>query len=118
MSILILIAAATLGAVAGAHLAGRLANLRSGKTTAVLCVLALLATLGTKSSETLIEGGMDFTAVDVIEAASYFTAALAMMMGWRLARPPAWRWLFATLVPVAMYEPLRIGWRLLAVLLR
>lgn len=119
MSILVILAAALLGAIAGAFLSVRFEpRLRGRKSTMTLAIIAMVAAVGTNASEKLIELGVDFDAVDVIEAASYFVFGFAVAMGWRLATPVGWRWMFATLVPIATYEPLRIGWRLLKVLVR
>ena len=119
MSILIILAAALTGGLAGflaVRRYGRPMNRRG--MTAALALVALVAATGTNSSEYLIGRDVPFTAVDVIEAASYFAFGFSATAGWRLAMPPGWRWLFAVLVPIAMYEPLRIGLRLVKVLLR
>ena len=119
MSILLILAAALTGGIAGLLAARRFGSLMSGRgTTAALALVALAAAVGTNSSEYLVGRDVPFTAVDVIEAASYFAFGFAAAAGWRLATPPGWRWLFAVLVPIAMYEPLRIGVRLVKVLLR
>ncbi len=119
MSILIILAAALIGGVAGFLAARRFDGRMSGRgMTAALTLIALVAAAGTNSSEYLIGRDVPFTAVDVIEAASYFAFGFSAMAGWQLATPSGWRWLFVALFPIAMYEPLRIGLRLVKVLLR
>ena len=85
---------------------------------AALALIGLVAAAGTNLSEYLIGRDVPFTAVDVIEAASYIAFGFSATAGWRLATPSGWRWLFVALVSIAMYEPLRIGLRLVKVLLR
>ena len=119
MSILIILAAALTGGIAGCLAVRRYDDLIGGRgMTAALALIALVAAGGTNSSEALIGRDVPFTVVDVIEAASYFAFGFSAAAGWQLATPSGWRWFFAALVPIAMYEPLRIGVRLVKVLLR
>ena len=119
MSILLILAAALTGGIAGFLAVRRYGRHVSGRgMTAALALIALVAAAGTNSSEFLIGKEVPFAAVDVIEAASYFAFGFSAAAGWLLATPSGWRWLFVILVPIATYEPLRIGVRLVKVLLR
>ncbi len=120
MSLLILLAAALVGALAGFFAATRLFHGdRVPKVViAILVVPALLAAAATNATQRLLDSGLAFETVDFLERSSYFVFGFAATSAWVLLTPSKLRWFLAALVPIALFEPLRIGIALLAWALR
>ena len=120
MSILILLAAALAGAIAGFFAATHLILGRPAHKGAIaaFAVFAALAAAATNATQRLLDAQLAFETVDLLERASYFVFGFAATSAWVLLRPSRLRWLLMLLVPVALYEPLRIGVALLALALR
>jgi hypothetical protein len=114
MSMLLVLAAALLGSLTGyvtvKHLGGSRA--KSMAVIAALIVVAAIAAVGANASQTLLDLGLPFTAVDVIEAASYFVFGFSLTAAWVLLKPSRLRWLLLALVPIAFIDPLHFGFRL------
>lgn len=122
MSILLVLAAAFTGSLAGFLAVNRFGRGRLGtachqvKTglTAAVVLLAAIAAAATNATQNLLDLGLPFTTVDVLEAASYFVFGFAITAAWMLMKPSTLRWFLAALVPVALFEPLRWAFRLIA----
>src|SRR4051812_35187723 len=116
MSILLVLAAALFGSVAAYAAVNRLggSRYRSRAVIATLVVASALATAGTNSSQVLLDLGLAFTAVDVIEAASYFVFGFTITAAWALLKPSRLRWMLLLLIPIAFADPLHWGYRLLS----
>jgi hypothetical protein len=114
MSILIVLAAALVGSLCAYFTLYRLGGSRHRGPAVVstLVLLAVLATAGTNATQSLLDAGLPFTAVDVIEAASYFVFGFSMTAAWALLKPSAVRWGLLPLVPLALYDPLNWVFRL------
>ena len=117
MSILVLLAATFFGVLAGAGTAGRFRPARSWPIAAIV-LLAVIAAAAANATQRWLDLGLPFGAVDAIEAASYFVFGFSVTAAWRWLRPSRMRWFLAALVPVALFEPLRIGIALVAWALR
>jgi hypothetical protein len=117
MSILLVLAAALVGCLAGFATGSQLGRdgqkARRGSVFTTLVTIAVLATVGTNSAHFLLDRGLAFTTVDVLEAASYFVFGFAAAAAWVLAKPSGARWLLLALVPAAFIEPLKLAGALL-----
>ena len=105
MSILIVLAATFLGAVAGLLAARRFR--RTKPVIGPLVLLAALTAVATNATQRLLDAGVPFTAVDVLEALFYFLFAFSAAAAWKLIAPSGVRWLLLLLMPIALFEPLR-----------
>ena len=124
MSILLVLTAALFGSLAGFLAANRFGRGRQGSAArhqantgviAAVVLLAALATLATNATQCLLDLGLPFAAVDVLEAVCYFVFGASITAAWVLLKPSRLRWFLAALVPVALYEPLR--WALVLIAL-
>jgi hypothetical protein len=115
MSILLVLAAAGFGSLAGFLAADRFGR---GRRIAALVVLAAIAAAATNATQGLLDLGLPFTTVDVLEAASYFVFGFSVTAAWLLLKPSRLRWFLAALVPVALFEPLRWAFALITWSLR
>ncbi len=112
MSILLVLAAAFIGGVA-AYLSGKrftrgLQGHRAKTWVIVATVLlAVAAAAATQATQSLLDLGLAFTTVDVLEATNYFVFGFSGTAAWLLLKPSMLRWLLLALVPIALYEPLR-----------
>lgn len=121
MSILLVLAAAIIGSRAGflavLHLdLGRQGSparqqARTGVTAAVV-LLAAIAAVATNATQALLDLGLAFTTVDVLEAVSYFVFGFSITAAWVLMKSSRLRWFLAALVPIALFEPLRLAFGL------
>lgn len=112
MSILLVLAAALFGSLAGFLGASRFGRGRQGSPARrqgmiAAVVLAAIAAVATNATQLLLDVGLPFTTVDVLEAFNYFVFGFAIAAAWVLMKPSSERWLLAALVPVALFEPLR-----------
>lgn len=106
MSILIVLAAAIFGSLAG-FLAAKRIGYGSKWVIAGALILAAIAAVATNATQFLLDLGLPFTAVDVLEAGSYFVFGFSCTSAWVLLKPSSVRWLLLLLVPIALFEPLR-----------
>jgi hypothetical protein len=120
MSILILFAATFIGSLAGFMAIRRFRAGQGKKTgvTAAAIVLARGAAVATNATQRMLDLGLGFMTVDVMEAFFYFLFGLSITAAWMLLKPSRLRWLLAALVPLALYEPLRWAVLLAALSLR
>jgi hypothetical protein len=116
MSILLVLAATFIGSLAGFLVIDRFRRSRQGGparreikavVVAGAVLLAAIAAVATNATQRLLDLGLAFTTVDVLEAVSYFVFGSAITAAWVLLKPSRLRWLLAALVPVALFEPLR-----------
>ena len=122
MSILLVVLAALIGSVAGFVAVNRFRWLRRQKKRGLIAALVLgtvLATVGTNASQTLLDLGLEFETVDLIEAVSYFLFGFSATAAWVLLKAAGTRWLqprwfLIALVPVALFEPMRWAFALIA----
>lgn len=113
MSILIVLAAALVGSLAGFLATARHSRAKAWVIWAVV-LLAVAAAAATNATQRLLDSGLAFETVDLLERASYFVFGFAATAAWVLLKPSRLRWFLAALVPVALFEPLRIGIALVA----
>jgi hypothetical protein len=120
MSILLLLAALFIGSLAGFLAVERFAAGHSAKAgvTAAAVLVAIAAAAATNATQWMLDLGLDFMTVDVMEAFFYFAFGFSITAAWMLLKPSKLRWLLAALVPLALYEPLRWLLVLLALSLR
>ncbi len=108
MSILLILAAAFFGSVVGYLSAKRF---RQSEATpwviAATVLVAVTAAVATNATQSLLDLGLPFTMVDVLEAGSFFVFGFSSTAAWVLLKPSMLRWLLLALVPLALYEPLR-----------
>lgn len=112
MSILLVLTAALFGSLAGLLAANRVGRGRQGspvrdRVMIAAVVLAALAAVATNATQRLLELGLPFTTVDVLEAVNYFVFGFSIAAAWVLMELSRLRWFLAALVPVALFEPLR-----------
>jgi hypothetical protein len=117
MSILLLLAATCIGSLAGFLAVDRFSRGRQPKAgvTAAAVLLATGAAVATNATQWMLELGLGFMTVDVMEGFFYLVFGFSIAAAWVLLKPSRLRWLLAVLVPLALYEPLR--WALLLVAL-
>lgn len=109
MSILLVLAAACIGSLAGFLAVNRFGRGRQPKRgiTAAAVLLAAGAAAATNATQWMLDLGLEFMTVDVLEAFFYFLFGFSITAAWVLLKPSRLRWLLALLVPLALYEPLR-----------
>src|SRR5687768_4908869 len=109
MSIMLLFAATFVGSLSGFLAIRRFSRGRQPKTgiIAAAVLLATGAAVATNTTQSMLDLGLGFMTVDVMEAFFYFLFGFSITAAWVLLKPSRLRWLLAMLVPLALYEPLR-----------
>jgi hypothetical protein len=108
MSILLVLAAALVGSLAGQAAVPHLRRYKGTGLLAALIPAAAISAAATNATQTLLDLEVPFTAVDIFEAASYFVFGFSAMAASLLLKPSRLRWWLVLLVPIALFEPLRL----------
>jgi hypothetical protein len=97
-----------LGVIAVAKNRGRVA--KRGPIVLAFVILAAVAAWIPNAGQQLYDLGVSFPVIDIIQTASYFAFAFALVCAWQLLHEFRRRWFLSILVPVSFAQPLLWTW--------